>query len=309
MRVGSSNHIIDVPDILIGHSQNEISKTGVTIIVPEHPCVTAVDCRGGAPGTRETDALSPENLGGYAHAIVLSGGSAPGLSSADGVSRFFQLKGVGIPIVPAAIIYDLHEGEDILDVDYKELGIEACNSIGKSTIQGKVGAGIGAWSGKHFGGVGSVSIVKNDFTVGVMTVVNSFGSTLLPNNSAFWAWPFEQNNEFGNLKPSFDNITLDYKIPKFSEYKNSTLSVVATNAKLTCSQAKRIAIMAHAGMGRVIRPCYGPTDGDIIFVMSTGKVELKNIKQSIALLGMMSADCVSRSIARAIYESNIEINI
>ena len=198
---------------------------------------------------------------------------------------------------------------DILDVDYKELGIEACNSIGKSTIQGKVGAGIGAWSGKHFGGVGSVSIVKNDFTVGVMTVVNSFGSTLLPNNSAFWAWPFEQNNEFGNLKPSFDNITLDYKIPKFSEYKNSTLSVVATNAKLTCSQAKRIAIMAHAGMGRVIRPCYGPTDGDIIFVMSTGKVELENIKQSIALLGMMSADCVSRSIARAIYESNIEINI
>ena len=306
MKVGHKNHIVDVPGISVGHSQDLKAKTGVTIVVPERPCVTAIDCRGGSPGTRETDSLNPENLGGHAHAIVLSGGSAPGLSSADGVSRFFQSKGSLIPIIPAAIIYDLHEGTDILNVDYRELGYEACTSIGQNINQGKIGAGIGAWSGKHHGGVGSVSITKDDFLVGSITVVNSFGSTMLPNDSAFWAWPFEQNNEYGNLKPSFDGITLDYKIPKFPEYKNSTLSVVATNAKLTCSQAKRVAIMAHAGMGRVIRPCYGPTDGDVIFVISTGKVELKNIKQSIALLGMMSADCVSRSIARAIYESNFK---
>ena len=118
MIVGNNNHIIDVPGIFVGHSQNLISKTGVTVIVPENTCVASVDCRGGAPGTRETDALKPENIGGHPHAIVLSGGSAPGLSSADGVSKYLQSKGVRIPIVPAAIIYDMHEGENLFNVNY-----------------------------------------------------------------------------------------------------------------------------------------------------------------------------------------------
>jgi len=309
MIIGENNHITDVPGIFVGHSQNAISKTGVTVIVPETTCVASVDCRGGAPGTRETDALKPENLGGHPHAIVLSGGSAPGLSSADGVSKYLQSTGVRIPIVPAAIIYDMHEGENLFNVNYSELGTLAMKSLNlnlKQLEQGKVGAGTGAKSSKHFGGLGSVSVMQDNFIIGALTVVNSFGSTMLPNESAFWAWPLEQNNEYGNMKPNFDNMTLDYKISKFPEYKNSTLSVVATNAKLTCSEAKRIAIMAHSGMGRSIRPCYGPTDGDIIFVISTNKIELERTKQSITLLGLMASDCVSRSIARAIYESNFK---
>ena len=306
MKVGEKNHIIDVPDIFVGHSKSENYDTGVTVIIPKKTCVAAVDCRGGSPGTRETDALKPENLGGHPHAIVLSGGSAPGLSSADGVSRYLQTKGVSIPIIPAAIIYDMHDKENFSSVDYAELGELAIKNAGLNIAQGRIGVGTGALSAKHKGGIGSVSICYDEFVVGALTVVNSFGSTMLPNESAFWSWALEQDNEYGGMKPNFNNLTLDFKISKFPEYKNSTLSVVATNAELSCSEAKRVAIMAHAGMGSSIRPCYGPTDGDIIFVISTGKIKLERKKQSIARLGMMASDCVSRSISRAIYESNFK---
>ena len=306
MEIGDKNNITDVPGIFVGHARSKNYDTGVTVVHPHRTCVASVECRGGSPGTRETDALRPENLGGHPHAIVLSGGSAPGLSSADGVSRYLQSKGVSIPIIPAAIIYDMHNGENFSSVNYSELGEEAIKNLSQDTDQGRVGVGSGALSAKHIGGLGSVSICYENYIVGALTVVNSFGSTMLPNESAFWAWALEQNNEYGGMKPTFDNLSLDFKISKFPEYKNSTLSVVATNAKLTCSEAKRVAIMAHAGMGSSIRPCHGPTDGDVIFVLSTGKEELQRTKQTIARLGMMASDCVSRSIARAIYESNFK---
>lgn len=356
MKPGSKNSITDVAGIKVGHAQDKKLMSGTTVILPEQPAVAAIDCRGGAPGTRETEVLNPANLVDEIHAIVLSGGSAMGLDAASGVvsslnelGRGFPVaKDVSVPIVPAAILFDLLNGGEkssMTEHTYFEFGKKAVFNASFEFQLGTVGAGTGAKAGTLKGGVGTSSLVQKStnsigFTVGALAVTNSFGSVTLPKLQDFWAWPFEQNDEFGgrgtpkiptnsknNLQQKMNELVLDYdfespfKEPEKFERDNNnsfnnnnskikiptntTLCVVATDASLTKAQAKRVAIMAQDGLARAIRPVHTPFDGDTVFVLSTGQIQLsKTLPIDIARLGLMASDCVSRAIARGIYAAD-----
>ena len=216
MKPGPKNCITDVSGIKVGHAQDMKLMTGTTVILPDTAAVAAVDCRGGAPGTRETDVLHSANLVEEVHAIVLSGGSAMGLDAASGASAWLKKKGrgfsvadgVSVPIVPAAILFDLLNGGDKSQIDehtYFEFGKEAAAKASSECALGNIGAGTGAKAGTYKGGLGTASLIHqksgnskdNGYTVGVLVAVNSFGSVTMPNRADFWAWPFERGNEFG----------------------------------------------------------------------------------------------------------------
>ena len=216
MKPGPKNCITDVSGIKVGHAQDMKLMSGTTVILPDTAAVAAVDCRGGAPGTRETDVLHSANLVEEVHAIVLSGGSAMGLDAASGASAWLKKKGrgfsvadgVSVPIVPAAILFDLLNGGDKSQIDehtYFEFGKEAAAKASSECALGNIGAGTGAKAGTHKGGLGTASLINkisgnskdNGYTVGVLGAVNSFGSVTMPNRADFWAWPFERGNEFG----------------------------------------------------------------------------------------------------------------
>lgn len=213
-RPGPSNSLSDVAGLSIGCAEDEHALTGVTVIVPDVRAVCAVDVRGGGPGTRETDALAPENLVDAVDALVLSGGSVYGLAAADGVAAAMGAEGRGFglidlpgvprsPVIPAAILYDLANGGSKAWNDappYNALGRRAYAARGKTTPLGNVGAGLGAVAGALKGGQGSASIVSQEgFTVAALACVNCWGSTTMPNQRAFWAQPFEIDGEFGGV--------------------------------------------------------------------------------------------------------------
>ena len=215
-RPGPSNSLSDVTGLSIGTAEDESARTGVTVIVPEARGVCGVDVRGGGPGTRESDALQPENLVDAVDAIVLAGGSVYGLGAADGVAAAMGAEGRGFglvdlpgvpksPVIPAAILYDLANGgnKDWGDAPpYAALGKRAYAARGASVKLGNAGAGFGARAGALKGGQGSASIVTGDgFTVAALACVNSWGSTTMPGSRAFWAWPFEIDGEFGGVRP------------------------------------------------------------------------------------------------------------
>jgi L-aminopeptidase/D-esterase-like protein len=307
----------------IGCAEDESARTGVTLIVPEARAVCGVDVRGGGPGTRETDALQPENLVDAVDAIVLAGGSVYGLGAADGVAAAMGAEGRGFglvdvpgvpksPVVPAAILYDLANGGNKSWGDappYAALGKRAYAARGGSVKLGNAGAGFGARAGALKGGQGSASIVTGDgFTVAALACVNAWGSTTMPGSRAFWAWPFEIDGEFGGVRPdpgaSFD--AEDWGGAKFNPQprENTTIAVVATDAMLTPAEAKRVAQMASAGMARAIRPSFAPFDGDVVFALSTGAKALSEPRPlTIARIGSLAADCLARAIARGVYEA------
>ena len=208
---GARNLITDVSGLLIGNSQNENLKSGVTVLYGEKPFLAAMNVMGGAPGTRETDLLGPDKMVQMVDAIVLSGGSAFGLDAASGVTdelrkknRGFPTPGGPIPIVPSAIIYDLNNGgnKEWNANPYKELGIKAINSVSTNFQLGSVGVGLGATTSNLKGGLGSTSIIlDNGCTVSAIVAVSSVGSTTVGKSKHFWAAPFELNGEFGNLGP------------------------------------------------------------------------------------------------------------
>ena len=344
MKTGPGNQITDVAGIQVGHAQDLEIMTGTTVILPDEAAVAAVDCRGGGPGTRETDALNSANLVDSVHAIVLSCGSAMGLDAASGVAawlleqkRGFQVaKNVVVPIVPAAILFDLMYGGNkskVHERSYFDFGKLAAASSSTECPMGNVGAGTGAKAGTLKGGIGTASLCfapdddkENMITVGALTAVNPFGSVVYPRESDsdpkhFWAWPYERNQEYGGWgaleNQSELSLDFDFESPfrildetsRSSEKSNpvttnTTLSVVATDVALNKSQAKRVAIMAQDGFARAIRPVHTPFDGDTVFVLSTGKNPLSaNPAVDLARLGMMAADCVARSIARGVYEA------
>ncbi len=343
MNPGLKNNITDVTGIQVGHCDDLEMMTGTTVVIPDQAAVAAVDCRGGGPGTRETDALNPSNLVDSVHAIVLSGGSAMGLDAASGVAAWLKEKGRGfsvankvvVPIVPAAILFDLLNGGDkskIKERTYFDFGKQAANNLTNNTPLGNVGAGTGAKAGLWKGGIGSASLQYNSdkendnaFTVGALTAVNPFGSVSIPQTGNdtkkhFWAWPFEINNEYGGFgAPNGQaemNLDYDFESPFRTSLEkeaaitigevasNTTLSVVATDAVLSKAQAQRVAIMAQDGFARAIRPVHTPFDGDTVFVLSTGKRPLSIVPAiDLARIGMMAADCVARSIARGVYEA------
>jgi L-aminopeptidase/D-esterase-like protein len=317
------NLITDVPGLKIGNAHNAQSLTGTTLIVPDMAAVCGVDVRGGGPGTRETDALSPENLVDAIDAIVLSGGSVYGLAAADGVAAIMGSQGRGFglmdlpgvprsPVIPAAILYDLANGGNKQWGDappYRNLGIEALGNAALDFAIGAVGAGYGARAGALRGGLGSASQTTHDgFTVGAIVAVNCFGSVIMPGSDAFWAWPLEQDGEAGGKRPApdlqvkGDDWGLAKANPAAAGRTNTTIACVATDVALTPAQAKRVAQMASAGLARAIRPIFAPFDGDVVFALSTAQQPLPEpTAYNLARIGALAADCLARAVMRGVH--------
>jgi len=318
IRPGAKNCITDVPGIRVGQTRDLAILSGVTVVRPDRPAITAVDCRGGAPGTRETDVLRPENLVDVSHAVVLAGGSAMGLGAADGVSAclrregrgFPVLEGIVVPIVPSAILFDLHNGGDKTRIEehtYQRLGVEAYGLLGAEVCQGNHGAGAGAKAGTVKGGIGAASLEDDQgFVVAALVATNSLGSVVRSGSGRFWAADWLRPEDGVDQPPAGGDaepmpLDFDFEGP-FREAANTTIGVVATNARLARPQALRLAIMAQDGLARAIRPAHTPFDGDTLFALATGDLELGALPPlDLARLGMMAADCVCRAVMRGVY--------
>ena len=327
-RPGPRNLITDVPGLIVGHATDERVRSGVTVLLCAADWPAGVDVRGGGPGTRETDALSPENLVGRVHALVLAGGSVFGLAAADGVAAALSVRDIGlhlrpgspaIPIVPAAVLHDLGNGGDKtwgLDPPYRSLGMHALAAVDRAFSLGSVGAGRGAMAGTLKGGIGSASIdLGEGLVVGALVALNSVGSALMPDGKTYWAWPFEQNGEFGGATAPHAPVDTSDPAPDESRLRalgrlrpgaNTTLGVVACTADLSTVECKRLAMMAQDGIARAVRPAHTPYDGDTLFAVASGAVRLDQRQQraaQIGRLGSAAADCMARSIARAVHYS------
>ena len=314
-RTGKSNGLTDVAGLWLGHHTDLKAASGTSVIVCPDGAIAGVDVRGAAPGTRETDLLAPENLVEQVQAVCLSGGSVYGLSAADGVVRQLASQSIGFalddkhvaPIVPAAVLYDLGRGTDFIPPVDATWGATACNAAGPLEVSmGCVGAGTGAMSGGIKGGLGTASeVLESGVTVAALAAVNSLGSTIDPQRGTFWEARLEIGEEFTGLRHG--GVVLPPP-PGGEPGKNTTLAVVATDATLTPTQAKRIAMMAHDGMARAIRPAHTMFDGDIAFCLATGKLPLPEMPgffaapaaQAVNLLGHAAADCLSRAIIHGI---------
>ena len=310
------NLITDVAGVRIGHAEDARLASGVTAIVFDEPAVASVDVRGGGSGTRETALLDPAQTVEGIDAIVLSGGSAFGLDAASGVQALMREKGRGfrvrdarVPIVPGAILFDLLNGGDKAwerHPPYRELGYEAARNAGAEFSLGSVGAGLGATTANLKGGIGSASAcTKAGATVGALAVVNAFGSVTVGDQAHFWAAPFEQDGEFGGrgVAPRISPADLDLRAKGLAP-ENTTLAVVATDARLSKAQCHRLAVMAQDGLARAIYPVHTPLDGDVVFAAATGKGDLPDPIYSLAELGMVAANVLARAIARGVYEAH-----
>lgn len=326
LKTGPRNLITDVDGILVGNAQDHRLRSGVSVIVCETPSVASVDVRGGAPGTRETDLLDPACRVDRIDAVCLSGGSAYGLSSADGVMRWMRERGKGVPIadivvpiVPTAILFDLLNGGD-KDWDwppYPGLAYEATGNAGREFALGNVGAGLGAKAGNLKGGLGSASAVdtKTGLQVGAIVAVNARGFTTMGDMPQFWAWALEQEGEFGGLPPPAHGLAMPVShdraaaphdpadSARVDPRANTTIAVVATNARLDCASAQRLAIMAQDGLARSIRPVHTPQDGDTVFSIATGRCNLTDDPLALAELGTLAADCLARAVARGVFHA------
>ncbi len=317
IRPGPRNAITDVDGIAVGSADDSGLRSGVTVVLPAEPAVAAVDTRGGAPGTHETDLLNPANLVDRVDAVALSGGSAFGLEAAAGVMGWLAARGRGfavgsarVPIVPAAIIFDLLNGGQKdwgAMPPYRDLARRACDAAGMEIALGNVGAGFGAKAGKLKGGLGTASFVTDDgIQVGAVLVANPFGAVTIPGTGTLWGWELERDGEFGGQPAPRGPIApgdLDYAVPA-PVGGQTTIGVVATNVALTKAQATRIAIMAQDGLARAIRPVHTPLDGDTIFVLSTGRRPLAEpVPLMLARIGMLAADCAARAIGRAVFHA------
>ena len=319
INLGKKNLITDVDGILVGNAHNEKVATGCTVITPIEGSMASADVRGGAPGTREVGALNPYNLIDTVDSIVLSGGSTWGLEAASSVANYIGATGRGykpsseaknIPMIPGAILYDLANGGNKdwnKKPPYSELGIQAASKVSNNIELGNFGAGYGAKAGSLKGGLGSASFILDDgIQVGGLFAVNSYGSTVNSETGQFWSATDEYKDEFGNKGvPSYspsDPLSGTANRETLPG-QNTTIGVVATNVKLDSRAAKRIAIMAHSGMSRAIRPIHSPVDGDVIFVLSTGTLDKELNLNDINIIGELGARVCSRSIARGVYEA------
>lgn len=316
-RPGPRNLITDVAGIHVGNAADPRIRTGVTVVVPASPALAAVDVRGGAPGTRETDALDPTSLVDRVDAVVLSGGSAFGLEAGSGVmnwlaerGRGFRVGSAAVPIVSAAILFDLLNGGEKgwgESPPYAALGRAAADAAGKSFALGTAGAGYGARAGTLKGGLGSASAVAEDgLEVGALVAVNSHGQTTMPGSSCFWAWALAQNGEVCRQVPPAAPLPLDEPdAPPAILGGHTTIAVLATNAELDKAAARRVAIMAQDGLARAIRPVHTPFDGDTVFVLATGRWHLPEPRAAaLARIGGAAADCLARAVMRGIYEAD-----
>ena len=307
------NLITDVPGIKIGHAQDLRLGSGVTAIVFDEPAAASIDIRGGGPGTRESALLDPAQTVEGIDAITLAGGSAFGLDAASGVQAWLKENGRGfavrtarVPIVPAAILFDLLSGGDKdwgRYPPYRELGYAAAAAADADFALGSVGAGTGATTVNCKGGIGSASAVTAEaHIVGALAAVNAVGSVTVGSGPWFWAAPFERDREFGGRgwPASFPEQALK-PITKGGAGESTTLVVVATDAELSKVQAKRLAVMAQSGFSRAIYPVHTPLDGDVVFAAATARKPLADPLLGMAELGTIAANVVARAIARGVF--------
>lgn len=302
--------ITAVPGIRVGHKTLAERPTGCTVILADAGTVGAVDVRGGAPGTRETDLLSPENTVNRVDAIVLSGGSAFGLDAAGGVMKFLSEKKIGyptaggpVPIVPAAILYDLTVGGRPEVRPDAACGYAAAAAATTGDIEnGSVGAGAGATVGKMMGGqramkggIGSVSLRTSDgLIVGAIVAVNAAGSIVDPRTGKPVAGVRTADGK--GLEDPFSLVLRGAILPGNGR-ENTTIGVIATNARLTKAQALKVAEMAHDGMARAIVPSHTPSDGDTLFALATGQLAGE---PNVGAIGALAAEAVTHAILRAV---------
>lgn len=292
-----------LPGLKVGHAHCPVARTGVTVLVPDAPCVMAADVRGGGPGTRETDALEPSTLVERAHGLVLAGGSVFGLAAADALALALARQGRGIaigagadalavPVVPAAILFDLSNGGDKswaraggCEPPYARLAREAFAAVGEPAGEGRVGAGFGARAGSRAGGVGIASATLDaGGMVAVLIAVNCFG-------------------EVEDGEPPFDGPVPMPKRPTGIALGAASTSIgaVVTDVPLARPAARRLAMMAHDGLARCIRPIHTPFDGDALFAMSLSPETPARVDPVLlAELGTVAADCVVRAVRRAV---------
>ena len=303
------------PGFRIGHASSAPFNTGVSVILPDDVAVAAVHVMGGAPGTRETDLLAPSQLVSTIDALVFAGGSAFGLDAASGVQAWLKEQGRGypaapfrIPIVPAAIIFDLRTGR-MQDwgryPPYRELAFDACGMATATPALGRIGAGTGATTATGPGGIGIASqLLPDGITITAVVVCNAAGSTHVGSSHHFWAAPFEVGNEFGGrgvASPWPDDAHHIRTKAGFKMLQNTTLAAVLTDAQLTNADAQRLAIVAHDGFARAIYPVHTPADGDVVFTLANGRAGRP--ADDPMLLGVCAANVVSRAIAVAVYSA------
>jgi len=317
MATGLRNLLTDVAGLRVGNADDANLKSGVTVVLCEEPAIASAHVMGGAPGTRETDLLEPDQTVQRIDAVVLSGGSAFGLDAASGVAAGLAEAGRGyaagqtrVPIVPAAILFDLANGGNKnwgADNPYRRLGLKALAAAADSFALGSHGAGAGATTANLKGGLGSASTrLASGVTVAALAVVNAVGQATIADGPHFWAAPFEIDGEFGGRGlpsplPS-DAAAIRHKLGR-DDRSNTTLAVVATDAALTKAQAKRLAVMAHDGFARALWPSHTPFDGDIVFALATGRIPISETPADIVEMGAATAACVARAIARGVCEA------
>ncbi|NIJ10926.1 L-aminopeptidase/D-esterase-like protein [Saccharomonospora amisosensis] len=306
------NAITDVPGVLVGHHERLETgwATGTTVVLVPDAAVGAVDQRGGAPGTRETNLLEPENLVRRVNAICFSGGSAYGLAAADGVVRWLGERNLGfpvgsqphevVPIVPAAVIFDLPRG-DWGNTPDASFGYAACEAaVGGPVAQGTVGAGTGAQVGSLKGGVGTASERVDEFVVGALAVVNASGEAVRLDTGEPYAADHEVAGEFG--VPSWPGRPAETEVDGTD--LNTTVGVVAVDARLSKAQCRRLAVAAQDGLARAVRPAHTMFDGDTVFALATGARELPMRQGPIGDVGRAAvldrlASAAARVFARA----------
>jgi L-aminopeptidase/D-esterase-like protein len=313
------NLISDVSGVLVGNAHDEKLVSGVTALIFEEPATASIAIHGGAPGVRDGALLEPDMTVEKVDALVLSGGSAFGLDAPGGVQGWLREQGRGfavgdvrVPIVPGAILFDLINGGDKnwgRKPPYWELGYTAAAAAAKDFSIGSIGAGFGATTANLRGGLGSASACTSaGFVVGALVAVNAIGSATVGDGPHFWAAPYERDGEFGGLglPAGFATAHLALQLkgaPAPPKLENTTIAVVATDASLSKAQAKRLAVVAHDGMARALRPSHAAMDGDLIFAASTGRATREPSLLDQVEIGALAADCLARAIARAIYSA------
>lgn len=330
INAGPRNSISDIGGIRVGHyhkldpdaGPGSGWASGVTVVLPPPGTVGAVDCRGGAPGTRETDLLDPANSVRCVDAVLLAGGSAYGLAAADGVMRWLEehergvtMSGGVVPVVPGAVIFDLPVGAWGCRPT-ADFGYAACVAAGASEDNGlavgSVGAGVGARAGVLKGGVGTaattLTTVAPGVTVGAVVVVNSVGNVV--DLATGLPWMSDLINEFALTPPPAEQLAALTQLPSTLSPLNTTIGVVATDAALSPAACRRVAIAAHDGLARAIRPVHTPLDGDTVFALATGAVQaaaagavpaaLSSEMWLVAAVGAAAADCLARAVWDAV---------
>ena len=310
------NLITDVRGLLVGQAHDPAAATGVTAAIFERPTIASASVLGGAPGTRDTTLLDPEMTVEHVDAIVLSGGSAWGLGAADGVMRWLAKEGRGfpvgtlrVPIVPQAILFDLMNGGDKpwargeSETPYARLGAEAAAAASVDFALGTAGAGFGATTANLKGGLGSASArAATGQIVGALVAVNAVGSATIGDGPHFWASPYEHDREFGGLGWPAAITPRDTALRfKGGTGQNTTIALVATDAVLTKPQARRLALAAHDGLARALRPAHAPLDGDIVFAAATGYSGAPSDAFAMTELCATASDVLARAIARGVH--------